>query len=207
MVWDPDIRDRFHEFLRQLGAAVGSSPALAGVAFSESACSGCDGQGAGYTADAYLAALATHATEARRAMPNTVVVQYINFAPGAGRQTEALATLAAHDFAVHAGLGGPDVRTLEDRGGGLERYRPPGYPVLEDFAGRAPINMSVQAEDYDDPQQLDSSLALAYGPLGANFINWLDFRSGSAFTITDVIARLARDGFPAANLARPTWAP
>ena len=78
--------------------------------------------------------------------------------------------------------------------------------MLEDFAARVPIDMSFQAEDYNDPQRLDSSLALAYGPLGASFINWLDYRGGTGFTIDDVIARLARDGFPAANLARPTWA-
>lgn len=188
---------------------------LAGLAFPESACSGCERDPL-YTPEADVQAMEADLLALRSIFPTKVVVQYINYLPGAANQTQSLQGLADFACAHKAGLGVPDVRRYQP--GTHSPYTPPGYPVLVAAQTHVPLSLSVQTPDFRWNEQLapagnpdTGTYHLGVTEMGANFMVWANLRASpspqpdpasASFNINDVF-NLAEE-LPAINRQLPS---
>jgi hypothetical protein len=144
VIWNERVGQRMLALFQALGAKFDRHPGLEAVVLPETAPSasletspqpGVDA----YTLPRYVAALKEHMQALRGAFPQTAVIQYTNFPPG------ALPELTSYMKEIGVGMGGPDVypRTsaLLDPVKGV-------YRLYAGLAGTVPLGAAVQSPDY-----------------------------------------------------------
>lgn len=137
--WDPQVRRRFAKLLDTLGRA--TDERIAGINLPETAI-GFDNGGApprGYSPVEYVAGIKAAMSEARRAFPRSVVIQYANFMPGdAPPSTPYLREVYAHAAAIGVGVGGPDILPFR------RFQRMNSLPLISGRPANLPAGMAVQ---------------------------------------------------------------
>lgn len=167
-LWNPHVRDRLAALTRSLGERFNSHSHLEAVALTETAL----GQPAtaipGDLQKRYFDNLLEINREMRRALPNTVTLQFVNF------PRSILKDFIGGLAETGVGLGGPDIFP-EDLG--LVRGVYPYYPKL---AGTIPLAPSVQHENYytrrhrgpPDAPRVEELYRFARDNLKANYLFW-----------------------------------
>lgn len=144
VIWNRNVAARFDALLTACGREFDRDPNLEAVNLPETATSANFDKSPQpniepYTEQGYFAALKQQMATLRRAFPNTVVIQYLNFPPN------LLEELTDEAKRIGVGLGGPDVyprdSPLSDPKTGIYRL----YPKL---AGTVPMGAAVQQENY-----------------------------------------------------------
>jgi hypothetical protein len=140
--WDPAVQERFHALLHALGREFDGR--IEGINLAETAIGfGSSGRyfPAGFTHDAYRAAIVTNFKALRKAFPRSVAMQYANFIPGEWRPYRDKGYLTGiYDSAkvYRVGVGGPDL--MPSRPGQMKS----SYPLIRDAAGIVPTGLAVQ---------------------------------------------------------------
>lgn len=167
-LWNPHVRDRLAALMNALGERFNSHPHLEAVALTETAF----GQPATFISgglrERFYDNLLTVDREMRRAFPNTVTLQFINF------PRSILKDFIGGLAEAGVGLGGPDI-FLEEHG--LLNGVYPYYPRL---AGTIPLAPSVQHENYytrrhggaPDAPSVEELYRFARDELKANYLFW-----------------------------------
>lgn len=144
VIWNKKVGERMDAFFAALGREFDSDPTVEAVVLPETSLSASlaktPQQGVErYTDEIYLEALKQRLTAMRRAFPNTVVIQYVNYPPG------LLPDLTDYMKSVGVGMGGPDVyprpHSYFDPEKGVYRL----YPKM---SGVVPLGAAVQSPDY-----------------------------------------------------------
>jgi hypothetical protein len=162
------VRDRLIALTTALGRRYNLNNSVEGVSFNETAM----GQMVKPLSNAQTAAffrnLAQVDTATRRAFPNTVVMQFINF------PVSYMPGLVRNMVSSSVALGGPDT-FLNDHD--LNRFT---YPLYDYAQGKVPIGPSVQPENYfarshngpHAPPKVSELHAFAQNRLHANYLFW-----------------------------------
>lgn len=144
VIWNVQVSERLAALFHALAAEFDLHPGLEAVVLPETAPSASLEKSPqpgvqAYTVPAYVAALKEHIQALRRAFPNTAVIQYANFPPG------ALPDLTAFMKQIGVGMGGPDVYP---RPSDLLDPKRGAYRFYADLAGAVPLGAAVQSPDY-----------------------------------------------------------
>lgn len=144
VIWNRNVAARFDAVLAALGREFDRDPNLEAVNLPETATSANfqkfpQPEIEPYTEQGYFAALKQQMATLRRAFPNTVVIQYLNFPPN------LLVELTDYAKEIGVGMGGPDVypreSPLSDPATGI-------YRLYGKLAGTVPMGAAVQVENY-----------------------------------------------------------
>ena len=171
------VRDRLIALGDAMGARLNRHNALEGITFNETAMGQMLAPLSTEQKRAYFANLAQVDTATRRAFPNTVVMQFVNFPktymPG------LITSMAGNGVA----LGGPDI-FLHDRD--LNTHI---YPLYDLAKGKVAIGPSVQPENYAttvqhgplNPPKISDLYAFGRTRLSANYMFWTRPRFGNDY--------------------------
>jgi hypothetical protein len=162
------VRDRLIALTTALGRRYNLNNSVEGVAFNETAMGQMLQPLSGRQIGAFFENLAQVDTATRRAFPNTVVLQFINF------PVPYMPGLVENMVRSSVGLGGPDT-FLNDHD--LNRFT---YPLYDRARGKVPIGPSVQPENYftrsqdgpHSPPRVSELHAFAQNRLHANYLFW-----------------------------------
>ena len=167
-LYHPAVMDRKIALYKAIGDAFDSHPNFEMITDGESAIGGVDG----FSHEQWLAQLKRFYTEAKLALPHTMVLMQLNFlGDGVGMMDE----LAAHMAEVGGGaIGLPDMVPCRRRDlpeSEVCGYTIPGYDVLRKYRGEIAISPDAETWDlqYDETDEV-MSMALDY--LGANHVFW-----------------------------------
>jgi hypothetical protein len=150
VIWNKQVGERMDAFFAALGREFDNAPNFEAVVLPETSPSAnlvkTPQEGVErYTEAIYLEALKCRLTAMRRAFPNTVVIQYVNYPAG------LLPELTAYMKSVGVGMGGPDVyprpHNYFDPEKGVYRL----YPRM---SGVVPLGAAVQSPDYSVASKL-----------------------------------------------------
>ncbi len=142
-IWDPAVLARFNKLVAALGGRFDKEPYFEGIEFVETALN-IDFSGQKFSPADYLGALKERLTAAKRAFPSSVVLQEVNWLPGAGRRE--MADFFRFCRETGAGAGGPDL--IPDAERVQERPRIPAYEFFPEYAGKMPLASDVQSPQY-----------------------------------------------------------
>lgn len=139
-LWNSNVVDREIRIINALGARFNRDPNFEGLHFSESSVAIRKSQwrSASYTPDRLREGIMRLMTAAKRAFPNSVVFQGLNYFAGDGSSN--LAEIARHAHRVGVGLGGPNTKV----DGRITAYR-----HWEQYSGTVPLSIGVEYGDYD----------------------------------------------------------
>lgn len=167
-LYNAAVRDRLVALVKAIGNRYNRNNTFQGIVFNETALGQAVTPLTTAQKDAFFANLATVGLEARRAMPNSVVMQFLNF------PTSHIPELASKSITNTVAIGGPDTfindSNIESR----------VYPLYDDAANKVPLGPSVQGENYvttyqDGPYAPPAVMDLynfGKGRLHANFMFW-----------------------------------
>ncbi|NML17786.1 glycoside hydrolase [Azohydromonas caseinilytica] len=165
---NPKVRDRLIALTTALGRRYNYNNNFEGITFNETAM----GQMLQPLSKRQTTDFFTHLAQVnkatKRAFPNTVVMQFINF------PQPYMAGLVSNMLSSSVGLGGPDT-FLNDHD--LNRLT---YPFYDKARGKVPIGPSVQPENYfarshngpHAPPRVQELHAFAQNRLHANYLFW-----------------------------------
>jgi hypothetical protein len=150
VIWNRNVITRFEAMLAAFGREFDRDPNLEAVNLPETAL-GSVGQVAKleksppkgiepYSEQAYLAALKRQMAALRRAFPNTVVIQYMNF------PVTLIDEVSDYAKEIGVGMGGPDVYPRD--ASRLSDPKTGVYRLYEKLAGTVPMGAAVQKENY-----------------------------------------------------------
>jgi hypothetical protein len=188
----PAVRDRLIALTRALGRRYNANNNFEGIAFNETAL----GQAVVPLTDAqksaFFANLAQVDTATRKAFPNTVVLQFINF------PKPYMPALVSNMLSSGVALGGPDT-FLND-----STLEASSYPLYDTAAGKVPLGPSVQAENYVTtyqfgpyaPPAVTDLYAFAKGRLHANYLFWSKTLTAPLVPYANVLAMFKSATFP-----------
>jgi hypothetical protein len=162
------VRDRLIALTTALGRRYNLNNAVEGVAFNETAMGQMLQPLTKKQIGSFFENVAQVDTATRRAFPNTVVLQFINF------PVPYMPGLVNNMVRSSVGLGGPDT-FLNDHD--LNRFT---YPLYDRARGKVPIGPSVQPENYftrsqdgpHSPPRVSELHAFAQNRLHANYLFW-----------------------------------
>lgn len=192
-LWKDDVRERLILLGAELGRRFNAHPNLEGVAITESAPGRARFEITPAMEQRLFENLLVFHRNLRRAFPNTVTMQFLNF------PKRILPWVTAGLREAGVGMGGPDI-LLEDQSllTGAYTY----YPKL---AGSVPLGPSVQHENYlarkgrgpFDPPTVTELYDFARGPLRANYLFWTRRIYGHDSPYLNVLELMKSSGFPA----------
>jgi hypothetical protein len=171
------VRDRLVALSNAMGARLNKHNALEGITFNETAMGNMLVPLNTEQRRAYFDNLAQMDAATRRAFPNTVVMQFINFPraymPG------LITSMVGNNVA----LGGPDI-FLRDRD--LNTHI---YPLYDLAKGKVAVGPSVQPENYAtteqhgefNPPKISELYAFGRNRLGANYMFWTRSKFGPSY--------------------------
>lgn len=192
-LYNDAVRDRLVLLMNALGERYNKHNRFEGVAFNETAM----GRAATPLTEAqkvkWFKNLSVVHVAARKAFPNTVVLQFVNF-------PQPYTTTLVSDMAANGtALGGPDTfLAAED----LEKST---YPFYEQYKGILPMGPSVQGENYIAEYQFGPFVKVdtrkiyefAKTRLNANYIFWNRASTFDGYTpFNEVLRMLKAEDFP-----------
>ncbi|GKS69321.1 hypothetical protein W03_13250 [Nitrosomonas sp. PY1] len=175
-LWNPLVRDRLSELFRALGKRYNAHPYFEGIGMSETALGAPLNPVTGTQTNDFYKNLHMVLQEARKAFPNTMVMQSVNY------PRPIIAPLVETLKKMGGGLSHPDTY-LEERGLLMEgtKYTPPGvYTHYPKLSGIIPLAPTVMHHNYANTKS-DSSgykptvselLDFLRDDLKANYIFW-----------------------------------
>lgn len=191
-LWNPLVRDRLSALLRAMGERFNKEPYLEAVALTETAL----GKPAESLADTqerrYFDNLLAVNRDMRRAFPNTVTIQFVNY------PRSILNHFIGEMGEAGIGLGGPDVFPDDP---GLTKGAYTFYPRM---AGLIPLAPSVQHENYytrrhrgpRDAPSIEELYRFARDDLQANYLFWTRRVVPPEKPFTKVLDLMRTPGFP-----------
>lgn len=170
-IWDPAVNERFNKLLEELGKQFDDDRNFEGVVLEESAL-GIDKNAPGFSWEAYADGLISINKAAVDAFPNSVIIQYMNWAPD-----PFLDYVIEQLYVMGAGMGGPDL--VPDKGRFPEKQRMPAYDYYSKYAGKMPLGTAVQTPNLMKDEKntkgnftLDSFWDMGLNTLELNYIFW-----------------------------------
>ena len=220
VIWNTNVIARFDAVVAAFGREFDRDPNLEAVNLPETATSARllkspQASVEPYTDQAYLAALKQGMSSLRRAFPNTVVIQYLNF------PQSLLGALTDYEKEIGVGMGGPDVYPRENASYNAENGV---YRLYAKLAGTVPMGAAVQMENYsvaskkrsvinrgegnhveitaEDqiPIPVREHLQLAQSKLKLNYLFWAKTSGGDLERVTKLLAEPDLAGDPAGGL-------
>lgn len=211
-IWDPGVLERFCLLIDALGERYDDEAFFEGIEFIETSFS-CDPaaeEARGYGVNDYIGAYQTLLYRAKRAFPDSVVIQELNHLPSRGSDNEiTMAEFAAFCDSIGVGIGGPDLFSDSQRNPAHNRI--PSYEYFPSFSGKIPLASDVQYPEYAGtmwyhgkqtwfgnftPQGM---LDMGINTLKLNYIFWCavekDTNTRFGFT-SDVIPALQKNNWP-----------
>jgi hypothetical protein len=191
-MYNANVRDRLIALTSALGARINRHNALEGLTFSETAL----GQTVVPLTEAQRTSfynnLALVDAATKRAFPNTVTMQFINF-PRA-----YMPGLVTSMVSNGVALGGPDI-LLQDPD--LNNYI---YPLYDMAKGKVAVGPSVQPDDYLttvqngplNPPKISDLYAFGRNQLGANYMFWTRTFIGTPAAYPQVLDFFKSTAFP-----------
>lgn len=211
-IWDQRVLDRFCLLIDELGARYEKEEYLEGIEFMETSLS-CDPSvetARGFSVNDYIGAYRTLLARAKKAFPDSVVIQEVNYLPSSGAAGEtSMAEFISYCDEIGVGIGGPDLYSDSQRN--PRKKRVASYRFFPEYAGRIPLASDVQYPEYAcsmwyhgertwfgdfTPQGL---LDMGINTLKLNYIFWCavekDANTRFGFT-SDVLPALEKNGWP-----------
>lgn len=144
--WDLQVAERFHLLLKELekrfdGKITGINLPETAVEFGNKK----DLHPPGFTFEVYKNAIKENMRIAKKAFPNTVIIQYANFMPGEWLPSEDhsyMRDLFQYAKQIHVGMEGPDI--LVYKKGQMSN----SYQFVKQCAGIIPTGLAVQDGNY-----------------------------------------------------------
>lgn len=167
--WNVNVQDRLIALINELGRQFNSHPNLEALNFEESSHSNRDEAWKTKYSTLYYTGVIRVAQAAKQAFPNTVVLQYINYADwNMPRLVSAVANGGI-------GVGGPDTSEFD------VNLLNTSYEYIRNLAGTLPVGMAVQYLNYEynngkgpvNPPEISSIHTFAQNYLKANYIFWM----------------------------------
>ncbi|MEQ1692048.1 MAG: hypothetical protein ABMA00_12240 [Gemmatimonas sp.] len=175
--WDPEVRRRFSKLLDALGQAVDGR--IEGINLAETAIGFENPQfhPPGFSYESYAIGVKEIMTAARRAFPQSKVIQYANFMPGgsgsSNNSLDFLRDVYAHAADIGVGVGGPDVRPFR------MAQRANSLPLIAARPAHVIAGMAVQdgnLEDVNPSTRMRVTVAELYryavDPLHLDYLFW-----------------------------------
>ncbi|MEZ0232239.1 MAG: DUF4124 domain-containing protein [Methylophilaceae bacterium] len=167
--WHEGVQDRLVALVTEMGKQLNGYSNLEAVNLEETAHSNHDQVWVKNYSTKYYNGVIRVALATKTAFPNTVVIQYINYADW------NMDKIVSAMVGAGIGLGGPDV---SEKDTGLLNT---SYQIIQNQSGKLPIGMAVQYLNYDfnngrgpkDPPSIASIHAFAQNTLKANYIFWM----------------------------------
>jgi hypothetical protein len=186
------VRDRMIALGNAMGAHLNKHNALEGITFNETAMGQMKVPLTSAQKNAYFDNLAQVAAATKRAFPNTVVMQFINF-PRA-----YMPGLISSMVSTKVALGGPDI-LLQDPD--LNNYI---YPMYEPAKGKVAVGPSVQPENFAttvqhgayNPPKISDLYNFGRTRLSANYMFWTRVTNGSPSPYTRTLDFFKSSAFP-----------
>ncbi|MDZ5460930.1 beta-galactosidase [Azohydromonas lata] len=186
------VRDRLIALTTALGRRYNANNSVEGVAFNETAMGRTLQPLSRKQTDAFFDNLAQVDTATRRAFPNTVVLQFVNF------PAPYMPGLVENMIRSSVGVGGPDT-FLNDHD--LNRVT---YPLYDRARGKVPIGPSVQPENYfarshngpHSPPSVKELHAFAQNRLHANYLFWSRTLIRPLMPYNQVLRMFQSEAFP-----------
>ncbi len=166
-IWDLQVLNRLHKLLKKLGEEFDSDPYFEGIIFGETACQASP-NAYGLTQKTYTDGIKSILTVAKSAFPRSQVFQMVNW----GRR-DVIEGIIEHCYKIGAGISAPDL--MPDRERFSHVRRPPSFDYFAKYAGKMPLSIEVQAEQY---KGADGNLTpagmfdMALNTLKVNYIIW-----------------------------------
>ena len=167
--WNSAVQERLVKLVQALGREFNHHPNLEAIHFEETSHSNRDEKWANQYSTKYYDGVIRVAQAAKKAFPNTVVLQYINYADWNFDRV--------YNSMIDAGVavGGPDVFEKDKN---LLNF---SYKYISRSTNIVPIGMAVQYTNYDydngtgpyNPPSINSIYNFAKNELHANYIFWL----------------------------------
>ncbi len=168
-LWDPGTMDRKIALMAEIGRRYDSHPNFAAITAGESTVSG-----DGFSHQAWKRELSRYLVETKKAFPNSLLVNELNFL-GNGRP--ALTEMANHMADIGGiGYGWPDTVPCRDpRRSEKCGYKIESYDVSREFQGVLPVSPNVETHDLL-PSDLDAVFDMLTSDgddsLRANYVFW-----------------------------------
>jgi hypothetical protein len=187
-----NVRDRLIALTNALGQRYNGNNAFEGVTFNETAIGNTLVPLTTAQLNGYFANLAQVDTAAKRAFPNTVVMQFANY------PRTYLPGLISNMTNSQVGLGGPDI-FLEDWD-----LNTRVYPLYDPAKGQVPIGPSVQPENYQttvqhgpaNPPKVADLYSFGRTRLNANYMFWTRSFIGSPAPYPQLLQFFKSSAFP-----------
>lgn len=190
-LYNDQVRDRLIALTSAMGQRFNLNNAVEGVTFNETAMGQAVNPLSKAQSDDFFRNLAQVNTATRRAFPNTVVMQFINF------PSSYMPGLVRNMINSSVALGGPDT-FLNDHS--LNRNT---YPLYDQAQGKVPIGPSVQPENYvsrsqngpHSPPKVTELHAFAQNQLHANYLFWSRTLTGPLKPYNNVLRMFKSESF------------
>lgn len=146
---------------------------------------------ADYTVQGWKTEIKAVMTAAKKAFPNTTVIQYINYLDRAGEQ---LVDIVDHAKAIGVGIGGPDITPYNEAAMRVH------YKYYPDLAGQVPLGTAVQWVNYTAKNPMTQKtntvtdiLEFGVDELHLNYFFWV---IRSPYFLRDVVPLLEQTNAP-----------
>ena len=167
--WNVKVQDRLVALMKELGRQFNSHPNLEAINFEETSHSNKNEEWKKLYSTAYYSGIIRVAQAAKEAFPNTVVLQYINYADW------NMPKIVREMGSSGIGVGGPD---SSEKDVNLLSY---SYEFIRNLAGIVPVGMAVQYLNYEfdngigpvNNPSIASIHAFNQNYLKANYIFWM----------------------------------
>jgi hypothetical protein len=191
-MFDPGVRDRLIALTTALGQRYNGNNTLEGIGFNETALGTAVVPLTSTQKTDFFTNLATVDAATRKAFPNTVVLQFINY------PRIYLPNLVNSALTNSVALGGPDT-FLND-----SELEASAYIHYDTAWGKVPLGPSVQAENYVTtyqggpyaPPAVTDLYAFAKNRLHANYIFWSKTLTAPLYPYNNVLAMFKSSSFP-----------
>lgn len=144
-----------------------------------------------YTVQGWKTEIKAVMSAAKRAFPNTTVIQYINYLDRAGEQ---LVDIVNHAKAIGVGIGGPDITPYDEAAMRVH------YKYYPDLAGQVPLGTAVQWVNYTAKNPMTQKtntvtdiLEFGVDELHLNYFFWV---IRSPYFLRDVVPLLEQRNAP-----------
>ncbi len=140
-LWNPVVVERLLLLYAELGKRYDQHPNVEIINLPETACDiePEEQKRTGYSLEKYVSSLKNNMLGLKKAFPSTIVLQFLNYPPG------AIQPLSEYMKEIGVGIAGPDVtpynESMNDPKTGI-------YRIYPSFEGLAPIGIAVQYPDY-----------------------------------------------------------
>jgi hypothetical protein len=142
-IWDPAILERFNKLISEIGKRFDQEPYFEGIEFVETSLN-IDFYSENFNPTEYIAALKQRLISAKKAFPNSIILQETNWLPGAGKKE--MSDFFEFCRLTGVGIGGPDL--IPDAERIPERPRIPAYEFFPEYASKMPLASDVQPPQY-----------------------------------------------------------